>query len=85
MTEFGKTPYIHIDDFAKMGYHCAIYPVTTFRSAMKAAEDVLKELKARGTQKDLLGTMQTRKELYAALKYTPGKEWIFPSSAKKSS
>ena len=26
--------------------------------------------------------MQTRKELYTTLKYTPGKEWYYPSSTK---
>ena len=45
MTEFGKTPYIHIDDFKKWGYNCVIYPVTTFRIAMKAVDLFLKDLK----------------------------------------
>ena len=26
--------------------------------------------------------MQTRKELYETLGYTPGKEWVFPDSTK---
>ena len=34
-----------------MGYDCAIYPVSTFRVAMKAADILLKELKSKGTQK----------------------------------
>ena len=29
-------------------------------------------------------SMLTRKELYALLNYTPGKEWIFPSPKKPS-
>lgn len=44
MTEFGKTPYIHVDDFKKWGYNCVIYPVSTFRVAMKAVDLFLKDL-----------------------------------------
>jgi methylisocitrate lyase len=83
MTEFGKTPYIHADEFGKLGYHCAIYPVSTFRVAMRAAETLLKELRGRGTQQDLISGMQTRKELYQTLQYTPGQEWVFPNPSKK--
>lgn len=80
MTEFGKTPYISVEEFAKMGYHCVIYPVSTFRIANQAVNSFLKELKAKGTQKDTIGNMQTRQQLYDTLKYTPGKEWYYPDS-----
>lgn len=33
MTEFGKTPVLHIDQFAEAGYNCVIYPVSTLRIA----------------------------------------------------
>jgi methylisocitrate lyase len=49
MTEFGKTPYIHIDDFAKWGYNLVIYPVSTLRIAMKAVDLFLKDLKTVGS------------------------------------
>jgi methylisocitrate lyase len=78
MTEFGKTPYITVEEFEKMGYNCVIYPVSPFRIANKAVSDFLGDLKQNGTQKDNLGQMQTRKELYNTLGYTPGKEWYFP-------
>lgn len=42
MTEFGKTPYISLTDFEKMGYNCVIYPVSTLRIASKAVDDFLK-------------------------------------------
>ena len=42
MTEFGKTPYISLTDFEKMGYSCVIYPVSTLRIASKAVDDFLK-------------------------------------------
>jgi len=54
MTEFGKTPYITLEEFAKMGYHCVIYPVSTLRIAMKAIDNFLKDLKSLGTQGSLI-------------------------------
>lgn len=83
MTEFGKTPYIHLEEFKEMGYNCVIYPVSTFRVANKAIDNFLTTLKEEGTQKNTLSDMQTRKELYNTLKYVPGKEWIYPNSSKK--
>jgi methylisocitrate lyase len=44
MTEFGKTPYIHVDDFKKWGYNLVIYPVSTLRVANKAINDFLADL-----------------------------------------
>ena len=34
MTEFGKTPYLTVDQFREAGYKIVIFPVTTFRYAM---------------------------------------------------
>lgn len=50
MTEFGKTPYIHIDTFKDYGYNCVIYPVSTLRVAMKACDDFFQDLLKNGTQ-----------------------------------
>ena len=72
MTEFGKTDYIDLKDFKGMGYNCVIYPVSTLRIAMKAIDGFFTELKEKGTQKNYLDHMQTRKELYELLKYEPG-------------
>lgn len=52
MTEFGKTPYIGVQEFKKMGYDCVIYPVSTFRVANQAIELFLKDLKEKGSQVD---------------------------------
>jgi len=82
MTEFGKTPIINFSDFAKIGYSCVIYPVSTLRVAMKAVDGFLGDLKASGEVTSQLGNMQTRKELYGLLNYTPGEEWIYPNSKK---
>ncbi len=73
MTEFGKTPYIDINTFKEYGYNCVIYPVSTLRVAMKAVDGFFSDLKANGTQKGFESKMQTRKELYELLRYTPGK------------
>ncbi len=69
MTEFGKTPYLTVDQFAEMGYRLVIFPVTLQRAAMKAVEEVLDVLRRDGTQRDLLERMQTRQELYEILGY----------------
>ncbi len=69
MTEFGKTPYLTVDEFAGMGYRIVIFPVTLQRVAMKAVEHALATLRAHGTQRDLLERMQTRRELYDLLGY----------------
>lgn len=71
MTEFGQTPYLTVDEFAALGYAMVIFPVTLQRIAMKAMEQVLAELRAKGTQKGLLDRMQTRQELYDLLGYVP--------------
>jgi methylisocitrate lyase len=71
MTEFGKTPYLSLADFAELGegYKLVIFPVTTFRVAMKAIRDALEELSRSGTQKALLEKMMTREEFYELTDY----------------
>ncbi|MBI5234754.1 MAG: methylisocitrate lyase [Deltaproteobacteria bacterium] len=71
MTEFGKTPYIMADEFFRLGYSLVIFPMTAFRITMRATEDALATLRKKGTQKDMLGKMQTREELYKLLGYKP--------------
>lgn len=71
MTEFGRTPYLTVEQFAALGYAMVIFPVTLQRVAMKAMEQALAELQSRGTQKGLLDRMQTRQELYELLGYVP--------------
>ena len=41
MTEFGKTPYLDINEFKDMGYNIVIYPVSTLRIANKAVFEFL--------------------------------------------
>jgi len=69
MTEFGRSPLIPFDDLAALGFKAVIYPLTPFRAAMRAAEHVLKTLRDRGTQQELLDKLQSRAELYELLGY----------------
>lgn len=78
MTEFGKTPYIGIEEFKQWGYNCVIYPVSTLRIANAAIDNFLKDLKQQGSQVNSVEKMQTRKQLYGTLGYTPGVEWQYP-------
>lgn len=70
MTEFGKGPLLDAKDLADMGYAMVLYPLTAFRSAMRAAEETLMEVMANGHQRGRVPTMMTRAELYAHLGYT---------------
>ncbi len=79
MTEFGKTPIIPLGDFEQMGYSCVIFPVSLLRVAMGAVSRALESLKKDGSVSALLDQMQTRKELYGLIDYTPGTPWEFPA------
>ena len=69
MTEFGKSPYLSVRTFSEMGYVAVIFPMTLFRVMAKAGEQCLADLAEKGTQKDWIGRMQTRQELYRLLRY----------------
>lgn len=69
MTEFGKTPYLSVKEFEELGYRVVLFPVTALRIAAKAVESLLIELKTLGTQRESLGRMQTRQQLYELLRY----------------
>ncbi len=69
MTEFGRTPYMSVSEFQEIGYDVVIFPMTAFRAAMKAVRETLKELKLRGTQKNILGSLMSRSEFYDLISY----------------
>ena len=70
MTEFGKTPYLTVQRFEELGYKLVIFPVTALRVAAKAMEGALSETLSLGTQRNLVGDMQTRAELYELIRYS---------------
>lgn len=78
MTEFGKTPLIPLSRFKQMGYSCVIYPVSLLRVAMGAVTNALRQLKDEGTVSPFIDSMQTRKDLYTLINYTPGTPWETP-------
>ncbi len=68
-TEFGKSPNLDVAAFAELGYRMILFPVTAFRSALKAAEETLTAIKNEGHQRGRLASMLTRAELYELLEY----------------
>ena len=70
MTEFGKSSLLDATALAELGYRLILFPVTTLRVALKAAELALAEIMARGTQAAALDQMLTRAQLYDLLGYT---------------
>lgn len=69
MTEFGKTPYISVEEFEALGYNIVIFPVSALRIANKAIMETFEFIKLYGSQKKFLYRMQTREELYKLIKY----------------
>jgi len=69
MTEFGKTPYLSVSEFEDLGYRLVLFPVTALRVTTKAIEQLLLELRNHGSQRDLLGQMHYRQQLYELLQY----------------
>jgi methylisocitrate lyase len=69
ITEFGATPLFTLEELRSAGVSLALYPLSAFRAANAAALNVYKHIRADGTQKNVLSTMQTRAELYDFLDY----------------
>jgi methylisocitrate lyase len=69
MTEFGRSPLLDFSTLAEMGYRLVLYPVTTLRSALRAAQQTLADILTKGHQRDRLPQMLTRAELYELLDY----------------
>lgn len=69
ITEFGKTPLFTVDELRSAGVSIVLYPLSAFRAMNQAAANVYKAIRKDGTQQNVLGTMQTRDELYDYLNY----------------
>jgi methylisocitrate lyase len=68
-TEFGKSPNLDVAAFAALGYRMVLFPLTAFRSALKAAQETLHDILTLGHQRERLGGMLTRAQLYDLLDY----------------
>lgn len=69
ITEFGQTPLFGIDELRSANIAIALYPLSAFRAMNQAALKVYETVRKKGTQKDAVGDMQTRDELYDFLGY----------------
>lgn len=69
ITEFGKTPLFTVEELKGVGVDMALYPLSAFRAMNAAALNVYGALRREGTQKGVLGTMQSRDDLYRYLGY----------------
>ncbi len=69
MTEFGKSPNLDFARLAELGYRMVLYPVTALRAALRAAQETLAAIRQQGHQRELLGQMMSRAELYDLLDY----------------
>jgi methylisocitrate lyase len=69
ITEFGKSPLFTVDELRSADVAMILYPLSAFRAMNKAALRVYEELRKKGTQKAVLGEMQTREELYETINY----------------
>jgi len=69
LTEFGKTPLFTLAELGSAGVAIALYPLGAFRAMSRAAEDVYAAIRKEGTQKSVVGGMQTRAQLYDVLGY----------------
>ena len=69
ITEFGATPLFTVDELRSADVGLALYPLSAFRAMNKAAENVYGAIRRDGTQKNVIGSMQTREELYERIGY----------------
>ncbi len=69
ITEFGTTPLFTTEQLAQAGVSIALYPLSAFRAANKAALDVFQAIRREGSQQGVIDRMQTREELYGFLGY----------------
>src|SRR5690625_1417277 len=69
ITEFGQIDYYTVDQLKEAGVELILYPLSAFRAANKAAQNVYQHIRTEGTQKNVIDTMQTRNELYESIGY----------------
>ena len=69
ITEFGSTPLFTVDELRDADVSMVLYPLSAFRAMNQAALNVYQAVKNDGTQKNVVGIMQTRMDLYDHLGY----------------
>jgi methylisocitrate lyase len=84
ITEFGSTPLFTLSELRRAEVAIALYPLSAFRAMNLAALKVYEALKTEGTQKNVVGSMQTRMELYDFLGYHAFEQKLDELFAKES-
>ncbi|WP_121489655.1 methylisocitrate lyase [Chryseobacterium sp. 7] len=69
ITEFGMIKMYTVEELKNAGVGLILYPLSAFRAANKAAQNVYLHIRQDGTQAHVLDTMQTREELYQSIGY----------------
>jgi methylisocitrate lyase len=69
LTEFGQTPCFTLGELRSAGIAMALYPLSASRAAAAASREVYTAIRREGTQKSVVGRMQTRADLYDILGY----------------
>lgn len=69
ITEFGMTPLWTVAELKGAGVNMILYPLSAFRAANKAAQEVFQSIRSGGTQQNMIERMQTRAELYESIGY----------------
>ncbi len=69
ITEFGRTPLFTRDELRAAGASLVLYPLSAFRAMSKAALAVYETIRRDGGQQAVVGSMQTRDDLYDVLDY----------------
>jgi len=69
ITEFGKTPLYTRAELASVGVDIVLHCCSAYRAMNLAALKVYEAIRKDGTQKHVVGTMQTRDDLYKYLDY----------------
>ena len=69
ITEFGSTPLYTAEELAAAEVDIVLYCCAAYRAMNAAALKVYRTIRAEGTQKNVVATMQTRAELYEFLGY----------------
>lgn len=69
ITEFGLTPLFSVKELDSVNVDMILYPLSAFRAMNAAALKVYQTIKNEGSQKNVLGMMQNRDDLYKYLDY----------------
>lgn len=70
MASSGKTPFLHTDELAELGFKLAIYPNFAILAAIPVVRNYLRELREKGTVAHLTKNMATFTEWFDAVGMT---------------